>query len=328
MVRNMCVLLKYYSDILFYTFKQTKRVFVFLLKCAGGTSSKVEKSFAIKTNSLLDVKKDLFLNEEHHEKKSQHSQGHDLDYTLDPLFQLSDIECDIDSNALSITTISNYDTQDILLGCHKTSHLKDNGSQPAPHNLPPNIRLNQRCAASSSMESVRVSKGNVPQKDYSHMNQTNQNTPNIPRVIQEQSNPKYITKHFRERSFTPLSIPGDNYFLSPFLVFVRPNCIEVVTAKEEDVIRRQKLNKIEVDQIGIRCRFCAHRNYDERRKRSACYPSTISRIYQSISMMIRDHFMVCDDMPIDVRENYIFLKTSTIRGSNNSKGYWKNRQDV
>jgi len=132
-----------------------------------------------------------------------------------------------------------------------------------------------------------------------------------------------LPRHFRGRLFVPLGTIEDEIWLSPFLCFLRSQCIEMFRAKDVDVsYRRSAKTKVESDQIGIRCRFCAHKPYQGRGKRSSSFPSSVSRIYQSVTMMIREHFHSCSEFPQEVRKRYCALKGETTKGELESKRYW------
>lgn len=159
---------------------------------------------------------------------------------------------------------------------------------------------------------------------------TNQKGRSIPLVFhsailpQSPSDTKHLLPHFSIRNFTPLGIPSDKHWLSPFFTFVRFNCTEVVPATAKDVAYRRESRRIVLGQVGIRCRFCAHREHRDRANRSCCYPSTVSRIYQSLTMMVREHFLFCSEMPIGVKNTYTSLKALSVRGgSTASKAYWE-----
>lgn len=132
-----------------------------------------------------------------------------------------------------------------------------------------------------------------------------------------------LPRHFRDRVFVPLGTVEDEIWLSPFLCFLRSQCIEMFRAKDVDVsYRRSAKTKVEINQIGIRCRFCAHKPYQSRGKRSSSFPSSVSRIYQSVTMMIREHFHSCSEFPEEVRNRYCALKNETTKGELESKRYW------
>lgn len=128
--------------------------------------------------------------------------------------------------------------------------------------------------------------------------------------------------HFSKRKYICLGTESDDIWLSDFLVFLRSECIEVFKAKEFHLTERKTSKKIRMDQVGLRCRFCAHLPYRLRVVRSSCFPSTIQRIYQSITMMIREHFPRCQEMPEEIRDRYNEFRWTAKKGDIESKSYW------
>ena len=59
------------------------------------------------------------------------------------------------------------------------------------------------------------------------------------------------------RPYMPLSSPEDKQYLSPRQCYLRKVFIEVFKADESHVLRRRS-SKVLLNQIGFRCRFCAH----------------------------------------------------------------------
>ncbi len=41
-------------------------------------------------------------------------------------------------------------------------------------------------------------------------------------------------------------------------------------------------------------------------------------------MMVREHFSVCEEIPLEVRQKYVTLKQMAKRGEIELKSYWKN----
>jgi hypothetical protein len=134
---------------------------------------------------------------------------------------------------------------------------------------------------------------------------------------------RHLTDHHSNRKVRTLETSGDSIWLSDFLCFLRRECCEVFTATAKDVQERRKSKQINLNQVGIRCRFCAHLPHNIRVGRSSCFPSSVDRIYQSVTMMIREHFPICEQFPDDVRRKYIFLKKSTKKGEMESKAHWR-----
>jgi hypothetical protein len=79
-----------------------------------------------------------------------------------------------------------------------------------------------------------------------------------------------------------------------------------------------------VGQVGIRCIHCKHLRPKDRAERAVCYPSSISRIYQTVADMQRFHFEQCDQIPDETRRVYKSLKTTRPRGVGSPQVYWIN----
>ena len=137
-------------------------------------------------------------------------------------------------------------------------------------------------------------------------------------------NEDQLLLHFTQRQAMPLSTSDDSYWLSEYQCFIRAQCLEVFEAAEDDITSRKKVKKIREGQVGIRCRFCAHQPKRRRVGRSSSFPSSKSRIYQSVTMMLRDHFVYCKAMPLEIREHYLSLKENKIQGAKYSKEHWAN----
>ena len=128
--------------------------------------------------------------------------------------------------------------------------------------------------------------------------------------------------HSTQHQGMPLSMPDDFHWLSEYLCFMRAQCLEVFEATQADVTSRKKSKKVRKGQVGIRCRFCAHISYERRVGRSSSFPSSKSRIYQSITMMLREHFGYCKAMPLEIKERYLSLKENRSQGAIDSKKHW------
>ena len=128
--------------------------------------------------------------------------------------------------------------------------------------------------------------------------------------------------HYTLRTVHNLSGTDDASWLSQYLSYVRKECAEVYVATAADVKSRNNSKKIVPGQVGIRCRYCAHLHHRDRAGRSSSFPSSKSRIYQSITMMLRDHFPRCSEMPQDVWSRFFALKNLPLQGTTDSKKYW------
>ena len=123
---------------------------------------------------------------------------------------------------------------------------------------------------------------------------------------------------------TMLGTVHDKLWLSPFYCFLRSQCIQVFVAQKPDVVYRScAKNKVQLNQVGLRCLYCSNKPYSQRAKRSSSFPSSKSRIYQSVNMMIYEHFHKCTELPNTIQNHYWSLKGTTRRGEVESKKYWE-----
>jgi hypothetical protein len=125
---------------------------------------------------------------------------------------------------------------------------------------------------------------------------------------------------YSQRPKHPLGIDEDHNWLSEFHCFVRSELVEVFRASREDCKARN--NSIAYHQVGIRCRFCAHISPTARAGRSSAFPSSLRQLYQSFTMMLRDHFGKCDMMPLRIRKEFLALKDKPSQGATDSKRFW------
>lgn len=77
-----------------------------------------------------------------------------------------------------------------------------------------------------------------------------------------------------------------------------------------------------MNQIGLRCAYCVKIKPRDRAERAICYPSSISRIYQTVADMQRFHFESCVAIPPRVLHVYKSLKTTRPRGVGSPQSYW------
>lgn len=98
--------------------------------------------------------------------------------------------------------------------------------------------------------------------------------------------------------------------------------IEVIQASEEDVIIRSSSKSIQMNQVGIRCRFCAHLAPEAKVNRSSAFPSSIDKLYQSCTMVMRDHFPHCPVVPLVHKNKFLDLKDQKKQGGSDTRDYW------
>jgi hypothetical protein len=81
-----------------------------------------------------------------------------------------------------------------------------------------------------------------------------------------------LVPHYSERERFPLGVDEDPNWLSEFHCFVRSELVEICRASRDDCKSRN--NATTYLQVGVRCRFCAHRPPTARGCRSSAYPSS------------------------------------------------------
>jgi len=121
-----------------------------------------------------------------------------------------------------------------------------------------------------------------------------------------------------------LALESDAESLSDRQCYVRTTMVEIFGATEKDVTSRHTkgAQKLVIGQVGIRCVHCANLRTRDRAERAICYPSSISRIYQTVADMQRFHFEHCKAITDDIRKVYKTLKTTRPRGVGSPQTYW------
>lgn len=148
----------------------------------------------------------------------------------------------------------------------------------------------------------------------------NRNALSLSSVQGNKNQEKYIHK----KQHMPLAMVGDKDSLSDRQCYVRSHFVETFPADEEDVSARHSkgAQKLYAGQIGIRCKHCTGTLPKNRAERAVCYPSSISRIYQTVADMQRFHFDVCTSIPMEMKNLYRSLKTTRPRGMGSPQSYW------
>jgi len=121
-----------------------------------------------------------------------------------------------------------------------------------------------------------------------------------------------------------LTTQNDKDSLSDRQCFVRSHFVEVFVANKSDMAARHSrgAQKLHENQVGLRCAYCVKLKPRDRAERAICYPSSISRIYQTVADMQRFHFEACVAIPPKVLAEYKSLKTTRPRGVGSPQGYW------
>eukprot|EP00984_Skeletonema_dohrnii_P027649 scaffold17271_cov170-Skeletonema_dohrnii-CCMP3373.AAC.2 len=121
-----------------------------------------------------------------------------------------------------------------------------------------------------------------------------------------------------------LATAKDGEYLSERQCYIRKHFIEGFIANKTDVAARHSRGQQKLDehQIGLRCVFCVKLMPRDRAARAICYPSCISRIYQTVADMQRFHFEACSEIPATMMSAYKSLKTTRPRGTIAPQVYW------
>ena len=117
----------------------------------------------------------------------------------------------------------------------------------------------------------------------------------------------------------------DTEKLSPHQVLLRQQ-IEAFQATSDDVSThtRGRNKPIGLNQVGIRCRYCAHLPVTKRQKGSTYFPSTILGIYQAAQNMSITHIQsgLCSEMPIELKQQFETLQNLKVPSSGAGRPYW------
>ena len=109
-----------------------------------------------------------------------------------------------------------------------------------------------------------------------------------------------------------LSTANDDLVLNPLHIFVRQQ-VEVFQATPDDLRQPAPGRRVPIErnQVGIRCIHCKNKTNRKRKKRAVCFPSSVERIYHSISDMKFAHFP-CQEMPLELQEEFAVLKEESL----------------
>jgi hypothetical protein len=129
--------------------------------------------------------------------------------------------------------------------------------------------------------------------------------------------------HYSQRPFYSFAIEEDSNWLSEFQCFIRSEILELFRVTREGIKIRNAGKSLTVNQVGIRCRFCAHLRHGTRANRASCFPSKIDKIYQSFTMMLREHFASCKEIPEATMKRFTELQNMNAQGACNAKGFWE-----
>lgn len=129
-----------------------------------------------------------------------------------------------------------------------------------------------------------------------------------------------------KKEFSKLGTEEDSNWLSEMHCFLRSEIVEVFHVENSKLTGRSTSKGLSAKQVGIRCRFCADMPPESRVSRSSAFPSSLRQLYQSFTMMVRDHFgphNMCTAIPPAHRDHLNHLRHSrNSQGASDSKHYW------
>lgn len=123
----------------------------------------------------------------------------------------------------------------------------------------------------------------------------------------------------------PLANPKDRDFVSPYQAIVR-ECLEFFQTGPGDVFSNihGRNNEIRIGQIGVRCKYCAHRPVHWRGRGCLYFPSRVSGVYQAAQNVANNHLAdSCPDVPKDVKEQLDQLRGRSSAKRGGGKKYWE-----
>ena len=134
---------------------------------------------------------------------------------------------------------------------------------------------------------------------------------------------------FRRGEGVPLVHPTDMTILTEYQLVVRES-LALFEVKEEDLLLDVSLSnsmrrKVQVGQIGLRCRYCEHRPVYRRGSGAVYFPGNISNVYQAAQNMAQNHLATtCTDIPAQVRKRLAKAKKELKEQPRRSGGssYW------
>jgi hypothetical protein len=102
--------------------------------------------------------------------------------------------------------------------------------------------------------------------------------------------------------------------------------IELFRATQGDLLSpaRGRNKRIEVGQVGIRCRHCAHVLAARRTKGSVYFPATLLGLYQAAQNMSSNHIQcgLCPEMPQSLKDKFTELFPTKVQSSGVGRAYW------
>jgi hypothetical protein len=131
----------------------------------------------------------------------------------------------------------------------------------------------------------------------------------------------------RYRCRCPFVWQDDEQKLSDHQYFLRQQ-IEAFQATQDDLMThtRGRNKPVQLGQVGIRCRHCAHIPVSRRQRGSTYFPSKKLGIYQAAQNMSTAHIQcgLCTEMPEEIKLKFIEIMSAQESNFSNGAGrpYW------
>lgn len=142
--------------------------------------------------------------------------------------------------------------------------------------------------------------------------------------LEEKSSSVYQAEYFT--GCIPIALKEDELYLSPLRCFLRENVVAFSATEEDLQVRTATCFSVAKGQVGIACKYCYSLPSTDRQNRAVCFPSSCTRIYQSVADMQRFHFGDCKHVPQDTRTKFEELQSASSKGSKGlaTRQYWIN----
>jgi hypothetical protein len=128
-----------------------------------------------------------------------------------------------------------------------------------------------------------------------------------------------------------LCLSDDSLKLSEHQVLLRQQ-IEVFRASEDDIAThtRGRNKPIAINQVGIRCRHCAHLPISKRQRGCAYFPATTVGLYQAAQNMSTTHIQcgLCSEMPESLKTQFAKLLGRKNICSGAGRKHWAKRAEI
>lgn len=123
-----------------------------------------------------------------------------------------------------------------------------------------------------------------------------------------------------------LLLPNDKALLSDYQILIRES-LEFFEVQQSDLLSSVPGRKknVELGQVGIRCKYCAHRPPHWRGRGAVYFPGNLASVYQAAQNMATNHLLKsCEEIPQDVKDRFAAARQKQKEETRRSGGktYW------